>query len=236
MLQYFNGLNDFEEMGLLLHFLGKDDMFVDVGANVGVYSILASGVAGARSIAIEPSDETAKILKRNIAINNLDGAVTHVQCVVGDHRGNISFTKGLEATNRVTREEDETRNSELLEEDTLDNLLKSSTPSLIKIDVEGYELNVLKGARNTLQKPGLKILLIETNGLATKYRLNESDIFAILSEHGFSPCRYSPFSRELLPYNKEEGKQNNTIFVRDLAYVRSKVKEAEALYVNGLSF
>ena len=54
---YF-GLNDFAEMGFLLHYVKQDDIFFDLGANVGVYSILASVNAGARSIALEPVKET----------------------------------------------------------------------------------------------------------------------------------------------------------------------------------
>src|ERR1035437_1403596 len=43
----YTGLHEFNEMGFLLHFLQPDDTFVDVGANIGAYSILASGVTGA---------------------------------------------------------------------------------------------------------------------------------------------------------------------------------------------
>ncbi len=235
IMQYFNSLNDFEEMGLLLHFLTKDDIFVDVGANVGVYSILASGVAGAKSIAIEPSDETIEMLKQNIAINNLENSITHVKCVIGSHSGKISFTKGLDAINRVTREDDVKQDIELQNEEPLDNLLKSNIPSFIKIDVEGFELNVLKGAQNILKRPELKILLIETNGLSSKYQLNEEEIFTILHKHGFTPYRYSPFERELSICNKD-CKRDNTIFVRDRECVESKVKRSNILYINKLSF
>jgi len=235
IMQYFNSLNDFEEMGLLLHFLNIDDIFVDVGANVGVYSVLASGVAGANSIAIEPSDETIEILKQNIAINNLENSITHIKCVIGSHSGKISFTKGLDAINRVTREDDIKQNTELQNEEPLDDLLKSNIPSFIKIDVEGFELNVLKGAQNILKRAELKVILIETNGLSSKYQLNEDEIFTMLHKHGFTPYTYSPFEREFSISNKES-KRDNTIFVRDIEYVTSKVKNSNIIYINKLSF
>src|SRR5579872_7449447 len=48
------GLHEFGDMAFLLHFLRAGDLFVDVGANVGSFSVLASGVVGASSIALEP--------------------------------------------------------------------------------------------------------------------------------------------------------------------------------------
>ncbi|MBN1117987.1 MAG: FkbM family methyltransferase [Bacteroidales bacterium] len=237
MGQYFNSLNDFDEMSLLLHFLDKNDIFVDVGANVGVFSVLASGVSGAKSIAIEPNDENIEILKQNIAINNLQNNINIVKCVVGEQIGEISFTKGLDSINRVTREEDTSLETELIKEETLDNLLKNNRPSFIKIDVEGFELNVLNGAKNILQEPNLKILIIETNGLSSKYQLDENEIFNILENFGFSIYRYSPFERNLNKADKKN-KQENSIFIRnkDIDEVITKIKNTQKLHINGISY
>ena len=49
------GLHEFEDMAFLLHLLRPEDTFVDVGANIGSYTILAAGVCRARSIAFEPT-------------------------------------------------------------------------------------------------------------------------------------------------------------------------------------
>lgn len=67
----YMGLEDFEEMAFLLHLLRPGDLFVDVGANVGAYSLLASGVCGAKSLAIEPIPETFSLMVENIRVNNL---------------------------------------------------------------------------------------------------------------------------------------------------------------------
>jgi hypothetical protein len=50
----YTGLHEFSDMGFLLHFLRPQDTFFDVGANVGSYTLLASGVCKAKSVAIEP--------------------------------------------------------------------------------------------------------------------------------------------------------------------------------------
>ena len=56
------GLREFEDMAFLLHLLRPDDLFVDVGANIGSFTVLASGAVGARSLAIEPIERTFNIL------------------------------------------------------------------------------------------------------------------------------------------------------------------------------
>ena len=59
---YYFGLSDYQEMGFLLHYLSPGDFFVDIGANAGVYSVLASKVCGAKSMAFEPIPETQEYL------------------------------------------------------------------------------------------------------------------------------------------------------------------------------
>jgi thymidylate synthase len=54
----YAGLHEFEDMAFLLHLLRSEDMFADVGSNIGSYTILASGVVGAKSVAFEPVPST----------------------------------------------------------------------------------------------------------------------------------------------------------------------------------
>src|SRR6185295_2090869 len=55
----YAGLHEFHDMMLLLHFLRPGDIFLDMGANIGSYSLLAAGVAGATAHAFEPDPQTA---------------------------------------------------------------------------------------------------------------------------------------------------------------------------------
>jgi hypothetical protein len=64
------GLHEFAEMGFLLHLLRPNDLFLDVGTNIGSYTILAASVCRARAIAFEPDPDTVRVLRRNIAINH----------------------------------------------------------------------------------------------------------------------------------------------------------------------
>lgn len=233
MLQYFNALNDFEEMSLLLHFLRDDDVFVDVGANIGVYSILASGVCDAKSIAFEPSRDAIEMLTSNIKINNLENKIKVINYAVGKEKGIVKFSKGLDAVNRVIRDEDKNIDYLEIKQDTLDNLLKDDFPSLMKIDVEGYELNVIKGANAILKNEKLKIILIETNGLSKKYQINESEIFSELKKYNFEAYQYLPLDRTLQKI--EQFKNNNTIFIRDIEYVINRIEKSKEIKINEIS-
>ena len=66
---WYCGLHEFHEMAFVLHFLRKNDTFIDVGANVGSYTILAA-VTGSNVISIEPIPSTFNYLKNNVSINN----------------------------------------------------------------------------------------------------------------------------------------------------------------------
>ena len=72
---WYCGLHEVNDMAFALHLLRQDEYFVDVGANVGSYSILASGGAKARVIAVEPIPATFVHLQRNVALNGLSDQV-----------------------------------------------------------------------------------------------------------------------------------------------------------------
>jgi precorrin-6B methylase 2 len=90
------GLHEFPDMMLLLHFLRKGDLFLDVGANIGSFTVLASGVCGAETWAFEPDPDTLRHLKQNIAVNGLDALVKVYQCALGAEQGEVAFTFGLD--------------------------------------------------------------------------------------------------------------------------------------------
>ena len=100
------GLHEFVDMAFLLHLLRPGDLFVDVGANIGSYTILASAVCGARSIAIEPDPGTVQSLNRNIEANSIGDRVTVIEAAVGAAAGTVCFTIGQDTTNRVATDID----------------------------------------------------------------------------------------------------------------------------------
>ena len=97
----YTGLHEFTDMMLTLHFLRRGDLFLDIGANVGTYAVLASGVCGADTWAFEPDPGTVSDLKRNLAINGLEELVTVYDIALGASEGEVGFTIGLDTANRV---------------------------------------------------------------------------------------------------------------------------------------
>jgi len=221
------GLLEYEDMSFLLHLLRANDLFVDIGANVGVYTVLASGEIGANSISIEPIPTTFSHLSENITLNDISSKVVAFNIGLGSKPGKLFFTKDKDTVNHVSTEAD--KHTMEVQVNTLDNILQTQSPILIKIDVEGFETEVLKGSSSTLSNPALKAIIIELNGSGNRYGYDENTIHDHLLIQGFQPFSYAPQNRtlHLLPtYNNL-----NTIYIRDLDFVASRVKEARKIKV-----
>jgi FkbM family methyltransferase len=215
------GLHEFYDMMLLLHFLRKGDLFLDVGANVGSYTVLASGVREATTWAFEPDPITAQHLQRNIAVNGLGGLVTVHEVALGPSDREVKFTIGQDSVNHVTTEADCA--SRMVRQKRLDDLVTDQQPTMIKMDVEGYEGKVLIGSHAVLSLPSLKLIELET----VDPRIRE-----ILYGHGFTVCSYDPFTRRLQP-NSLNPSSSNTAFVRDIDFVQARLSKARSIFVLG---
>ncbi len=231
------GLHDFYEMGFLLHFLRKEDVFADIGANIGSYSILASGVNKATTIAFEPSATTFLQLQKNITINHLENKVKAFSLALGAKVETLYFTTALDTINHVVPEYEmkNTENRVEVNVDTLDNIAKEQgVPSLIKIDVEGFETEVINGMEKTLADKTLKAIIIELNGSGLRYGYDENEIHKKLLSHGFQPYLYDPFKRafEVSPgYGAF-----NTLYLRHIDFVKERVAKAEKINIFNESF
>jgi len=215
----YAGLHEFPEMGYLLHVLRDDDLFVDVGANVGAYSILACAAAGARGVAIEPIPSTYERLIENIRINHLENRVRCLNVGIGRDIGWGSFTNDRETANHVVAESERGANVVAAAIRTLDDVVGSDIPSVIKIDVEGYETPVLEGAVEILRNPGLHSVIMEINGSGDRYGYDESHIIELMLDLGFRSCSYNPLGRSLAELPGRNMHSDNTLFVRDRALV-----------------
>lgn len=208
------GLHEFADMAFVLHALNPSDLFVDVGANIGSYTVLVSGVCGAHTIAVEPDIGTAGHLARNIAANDLDDLVTLKRTAVGERSGTVTFTRGRDTMNRVASLSDPDIQDVPLER--LDDLLNSLEPTVIKLDVEGYETQVVRGSEETLAKKSLLAILLETVDVET---------LGNLTRHGFVRRGYDPSERRLLDDGRTGG-LTNALFVRDASQLQEQLSSA----------
>jgi FkbM family methyltransferase len=227
---YF-GLQEFSESAFLLHFLRKDDVFLDVGANLGHYSLLASGVCGAESVSVEPVVKTYDQLIRQLKLNELDEMVTTLNIGVSSEEGELYFSTDMGPMNRVVNEE--YKNAERIKVMTIDSIVNDKDIRLIKIDVEGYENHVLNGCERIMSTENLKAVIIELNFLNKIYGGNAEEISRYFATKGFSPYEYEPFSRTLSELNHYNKQQFNTIFIKDLDFVSDRIKNGKIIEIRG---
>src|SRR5262249_7151571 len=95
------GLHEFAHMSFVLHFLRPNDLFVDVGANIGSYTILASAAVGASCISFEPNPEAWQWLCKNVALNDVGPLVDAQRQAVGSSAGMLDVTTDEGPTNHI---------------------------------------------------------------------------------------------------------------------------------------
>jgi FkbM family methyltransferase len=213
------GLHEFADMMLLLHFLREGDLFLDIGANVGSYTVLASGICRAETWAFEPDPNTLRHLKRNISVNSLDAIVTVYECALGAASGEVPFTVGLDTMNKIAAAND--KNVRIVRQERLDTLIAGSQPIMTKIDVEGYEEDVLRGAEAFLAHPRLKVIELETVTPGVAH---------MLLSNQFERAYYDPFSRGL-GREPTDLTSSNSLFVRDWPFILRRLATAKKIEI-----
>jgi FkbM family methyltransferase len=207
------GLHEFEDMAFVLHALRSDELFIDVGANVGAYSVLAAGVVGARVLAFEPAPLAYAALMDNLRLNNLEARVAARRQGVGAQTGLLRFTSGLDTVNHVMGVAEPGIATLEIPVVTLDAVLEPAMPCMIKMDVEGYETAVVAGAQRTLRSPQVRAVLMELNGSGKRYGFDEQRLHASMLGFGFEDARYDPVTRALQPHGCSAA--GNRLYVRD---------------------
>lgn len=231
----YAGLHEFNDMAFALHLLRTDDLFVDVGANVGSYTVLAASV-GAKCISIEPIAATFNHLVRNVHLNNMCDRVDVRNIGVGSAKGTLRFTSNLDTVNHVidNHEQSDTTICEVAV-DTVDSVVADAQPVLVKIDVEGFETEVIAGAEKVLSRETLLAVIMELNGSGQRYNYDEGELYNRMINFGFNAYSYSPFERSLKAFEAGRGQSGNTIFVKDVDAVRERLHKAPRFTVNGES-
>jgi FkbM family methyltransferase len=179
---------DWNEMLAWKRALGPGSLFVDVGANVGVYTIW-SIEAGADVIAVEPSRIARERLVSNLELNGYRAEL--VAAALGETEGTMRLTSELDNQNRLLLSGDSDQiESEEVPVLTLDRLIGDRTVDGLKVDVEGAELLVLRGAQRLLAEQRIKLMQLEWN--ESSVSLLEQDrtpIAELLESHGYELFR-----------------------------------------------
>lgn len=146
-------VDDDREPSLSPYFnIGKDEIFIDVGANIGKYTIdMSYQNPKNQIISIEAHPLTYNILKRNIKLNNLKNIILFNKAVYSEKKNLTLATKNgwSSLSSLITEIRDDFNNSITVEAETLDNLIShiDDKIGLIKVDIEGAELDCLYGSK-----------------------------------------------------------------------------------------
>lgn len=171
-LIYFRGSYEVRETRLFKQLLRPGDTVVDIGANIGWFTLVASRQVSTNGkvISFEPSSTVYRQLQRTISLNNLTNVVTE-RLALSDENG-IAVLEGTQhnagegsIVGWLTRE-DVSQAKEAVETMRFDTYYESQNlghTKLLKIDVEGAEMKVLRGMERVLKAKACKYLLIEVD-------------------------------------------------------------------------
>lgn len=201
---YFSGLPDYREMQFMRRYLRAGDTFVDVGANVGVYSLLAAALVGPAGCvhAFEPMPSTLGRLRENVELNRL----SHVHChglAVTDSSGRRRLTNTHDDC-VVTLAPDGTgseRDPEIACT-TLDEFLPDIGMAMLKVDIEGAEPLALRGAIGHLRRANPPVMQLEMDGYCKRFGISTWQFIEEIEAAGYRLHVYDPEANALIPTHR----------------------------------
>jgi FkbM family methyltransferase len=164
-----NGNYDKPKHKLLNRLLKPGMTFIDVGACVGDFSLLAAKLVGptGRVITFEPLPKNCACIRKSIEANGYGDIITLHEMAISNFVGNaalyIGKKSGWNSLNRWVPAPGKgvTDKTVTVRVSTLDSMLKDIVPDMVKVDVETAELEVLRGARRALNKNPRMFLLVD---------------------------------------------------------------------------
>ena len=225
-----------DELFFINSFLKKGDYFFDIGANVGLFSLIAANKIGedGKVFSFEPTPDTFKKFEENITLNGfrniipLNIGLSHKE---GDLKLKVS-TSGYDAWNTFAAVEDSKFLNEILVPvKTLDVILKEHAVDLlkirlVKIDVEGWEKFVLNGAKSLISAENAPVFLMEfteSNTYNAGYLCHE--LYDLMEDHGFKWYSYHKESNSLRWDKKRlHYPYNNLIAIKNADTVKSRIR------------
>jgi len=184
------------------------DVFADIGANIGLFSCLVGQTVN-QVIAFEPHPNNYTRLRENLELNSAR-AVTH-QVALSDTDGDLKFIlpadinvtggaaimSGDEEQKRHFEEQYGGFRTETVSSVTGDSFFTeraTSLPTVLKIDVEGAEMNVLEGLRETIAESDVRLVYIEVHRFIDEFGFEQRDVDRFLEELGFTTERLLEYS------------------------------------------
>lgn len=200
---YYSRLYEYRSISGIKKFLQPGDSFIDVGANIGFYSIWAAlrlGSAG-RVYSFEPNPKAYSYLRRNVELNNLENINLH-QVALGASEGTVQLETRFDdlALSRVVRSATGTEvvNVPSKRLDTCFSETEKAKIKFIKIDAEGAEPEILQGGETILEKRPDLLVEVDERRLAPSGSSEEA-LLALLTRYEYVPFKLNSMG-QLVPF------------------------------------
>lgn len=178
------GLYDYNNMSLIRDLLRDGGVFVDIGANIGSYTLIASESPSALVHAFEPHPATFRFLRRNVDLNQRNN-VSLYNAALGSSEGEVFLTdRSGSSINYIMSENRQVAGTIAVPCHRMDGVCRQAgiVPEIVKIDVEGFEYDVLLGFGDSLSS--IDVLFVEMNGLSDKRSHGQKEIHSLLTSKG----------------------------------------------------
>lgn len=232
---YYGGRPDWDEMGFVAHYLRPGDAVIDVGANMGAYTLLAAGLVGeaGRVEAFEAGTLSLQRLRENVSLNAFEKRVRIHAAAASDAPGVVRFTQDHDTTNRIASggAADGSIETQAGAIDVpavrLDDALAGGRFAFAKVDVEGAEFRVLQGAPRLLAERNPPVWLIELSEAVRSYGGTEEQVEQWLAERGYRFHLYDADRRELRRGERLWQQSGNLLAIAD-EHVKSVLERCGA--------
>jgi FkbM family methyltransferase len=195
---YYGGLPDYDEMTFMRRYLRPGDHFVDGGANVGAYTLLAASLVGptGRVDAFEPTPLEVRRLRENVALNGLEQVRVH-EAALADVPGDAHFTLDRKSGNRLRRAHDDQSEVRTVAVTTIDAELPG-TYAMAKLDLEGAEPLALRGAERHLAAGSPPVFVLElVDRFVRRFGSSALEVADWLQERGYELAKYDANTNSL---------------------------------------
>jgi FkbM family methyltransferase len=224
------------ERAFVNQFLRPGDVFVDVGANIGLFTLIAASCVGptGKVIAFEPTAATYTRLVDNVRLNGL----SNVDCIksgLSDHTGKLELARSSDGFDAWNSFASPTKGSaisheavDVVEWDRFAKMNRfADRVTMMKIDVEGWESKVIAGGKEMLSRPDSPVLQVEFTDDAAEAAGSSCDyLYASLESLGYRMFVYDPDRRRLV---REERRDRypyaNLLAIKNHDFVTERLQE-----------
>lgn len=228
--------NEFEneEVLFLNRFLKPGDQFIDIGANSGLFTIYAAQKVGDQGqvFAFEPTDTTFRKLCENVVLNNFTNISTY-QLAISSKNEDLEFyslSEGFDAWNSLAKpivdKKYKILNVKAIQIDKMNEIgIDFNKSTLVKIDIEGWELNAIKGGVTCLSYENSPVLMIE---FADEHARNTGgscrELYTFLVSLNYRLFRYDKLKNELAHAPILDYYYENLIATKNADFVNERLK------------